>query len=92
MRRTKAQAEAAHFRRRLLERYGIAVNHGAYRELCREAFEAPLILKESGRLCIVLLVINGHQVPCIFDRMRGRLVSALHPRRSLIDAAEKRSA
>jgi hypothetical protein len=92
MRRTKAQAEAAHFRRRLLERYGITVNHRAYWELCREAERAPLILKESWRLRIVLIVINGQQVPCIFDGMRRRLVSALHPRRSLIEAVEPRSA
>ena len=76
---TKAQAEAAHFRRRLQERYGITVNHRAYHQLCRDAPRAPLILKRTERSRIILMVISGRPVPCVFDCFRGRLVSALPP-------------
>ena len=93
---TKAQAEARHFHARLLQRYGITVNHRAYWELCREAKKAPLILKESWRLRIFLLVINGRQVPCIFDGLRGRLLSSSysppkgHPKHEPMLAALRR--
>jgi hypothetical protein len=76
---TKAQSEAVHFRRRLLQRYGITINHRIYHDLCRDAVVAPLILKRTERSRVVLLMISGSLVPCVYDRVRMRLVTALPP-------------
>lgn len=74
---TKAQSEAAHFRRRLLERYGIVVNHGEYRALCRAAAESHSTIRQSMRTRLVPLDIRGVTVTCVYDTWRMRLVTAL---------------
>jgi hypothetical protein len=73
----KARCEAAHFKARLQERYGITLNRHEYWKLCKQAASAHVFRAESIRRTIRYLNIQGQRVPCVFDGKRGRLITAL---------------
>lgn len=76
---TKKQAEYRHFKRRLRERYGIEINRGRYRDLCRivEERKAVFLRHQTSRVKIYRLSVDGRVVPVVWDAIRLRLVSAL---------------
>jgi hypothetical protein len=79
MKKSKAQAQAAHFKRRLRERYGIYINRFEYRELCKRANRLPSIEKQTNRVSLRMLKIHGIDVIVCYDRIHHTLVTALFP-------------
>ena len=79
MRKGKAYAEAAHFKRQLYRRYRVRLNRHEYRALCDvvRSGRATFLRRQSQRVSIYALEINGTTVPVVYDAMRHRLVTAL---------------
>ncbi len=77
----KHRAQYLHFKSRLYERYGMRINRTRYRELCScvGPGHTRVLEKQSRRVWILLMEIDGVRVPVVWDRYRGRLVSALPP-------------
>lgn len=73
----KEITEAAHFKRRLQERYGIEINRHRYAELCAAAATWTVVHYQSARATVRAGEIDGVRVLVVFDSKRGRLVTAL---------------
>lgn len=77
----KKQAQYLHFKQRLAERYGIVINRYKYKQLCSAVGGkgTRFLTRQSRRVSIFLMDIDGLQIPVVWDAYRGRLVSALPP-------------
>jgi hypothetical protein len=75
---TKAQAECVHFKRSLWDRWQLSVgNRFEYRTLCDLAGRQPVVVRQSARVTVRRLAIQGEEILCVFDQFRGTLVTAL---------------
>jgi len=75
----KTHACRIHAKRRAAERYGVAVNRAALREVTRQiqSGEAAFVEKQSLRLSCFLVVIDGRKMIAIYDRVRKTAVTFL---------------
>lgn len=79
--RDKTYAQREHFKRRIAERCGITVNRHTYRDII-EAIQdnrATFVEKQSNRISVWLLEVQGVQVKVVYDKQRKTLVTALTP-------------
>ena len=76
----KDRAQAAHFKTRLRERYGIEINRHEYAELCASVNGTPIVERKSERITVRRVRVRGQWIMCAYDSKRHRLVSALPPR------------
>jgi len=77
MANNKYLCERAHFKYRLLQRYGITCNRILYREITQELNSTTLLLIQSLTKEIHEVTIENKQVWVVLDTMRGELVTAL---------------
>lgn len=70
---------AAHFKKRILERYGITINREQYRELCERMIigKGRFLGKESNARTHWLLWIEEQWVYVVYNKVLGGLVTAL---------------
>jgi hypothetical protein len=79
----KLRAEAAHFKTRLRQRYGIEINRFEYAAMCDAAEDAPVIQRQSCRVSVRVLKVGRYDVPCVYDERRCRLVTVLYEQENL---------
>ena len=75
----KAQSQRAHAKRRARERYGLHINRDLYRELVQriQLGRARIIERQSNRIAVHLLEIDGVQYPVAYDNQRQTIVTFL---------------
>ena len=77
MKNNKYLCERAHFKTRILQRYGIACNRVLYRNLVSTINASTFLLKQSLTKEVHEIDVNGTLVWVVFDTSRGELVTAL---------------
>jgi len=81
-REDKTLTQREHFKRRLRERYGISINRHEYRDVVewiQQADYSDCLEKQSNRVTVWLVPIQGTNVPVVYDKHRHTAVSALPP-------------
>jgi len=81
--KTKRQAEAAHAKRRALQRFGLTLNSDQLQALSRmiRAGRSECIERESNRVSVHRLEWQGCVVVVVYDRLRKQIVTFLNDRR-----------
>lgn len=76
---TKAQAQRLHAKTRLRQRYNIILNRQQYREAVAaiQRGAAALIERQSARVAVYAVHIDGQTVPVVYDRVRENIATAL---------------
>jgi hypothetical protein len=77
MKRNKHLCERVHFKKRLLERYGIKCNRYQYREILDSLSNDTFLLQQSNSKEIHEIVINGKPVWIALSTKRRELITAL---------------
>lgn len=77
----KGALQANHFKNRIKERFGIAINRKDRKQiinLIRQGKSKP-IERRSNRVCVHEIEWNGKKMNVVYDNLRGQLVTALYP-------------
>jgi hypothetical protein len=91
----KANAEKAHFKKRVKERYGIFVNKELYHTIVSQCTERRnFIGNQSWNKRIVKVTVNDTSFPVIFDIKRNTPITCLEENwledKEILDAVDKK--
>ena len=71
----KSKSQQKHFKRRLIERYGIEINNHIYNQLTKQVKNCIDFHKITNRLSKTKLNINGEDITVVYDKIRKTLVT-----------------
>lgn len=78
---SKIKAQRVHFKRRVDKRFGIEINRHKHREIVQtiQNGKAKLVGRQSNRLTVWMVEIQGSEVKVVYDKLRKTLVTAMTP-------------
>lgn len=76
---SKARNQRVHSKQRVMERYGIQLNHEDFKEIIRQIrnYESTPVDKRSNRISIHIVKVRGIELPVAYDRIRHTVASIL---------------
>lgn len=82
---SKKIAQRIHAKRRAAERYGLALNKEQYDQMNELARSATVLERQSNRLTIRRIVMDGSPIRVVYDASRHQIVTFLPQKRRDFD-------
>lgn len=78
---SKTIAQRIHAKRRASERYGLDLNKEKYDQLCEFARSATVLERQSNRLTVRRIMMDGSPIRVVYDASRHQIVTFLPQKR-----------